>query len=70
MAVPKKRTSSARRDKRRTHDKLKAVNVSFDKVSGEPGLAHHILYDGSYNGVMVLKKKEKKADTQREMGGE
>jgi large subunit ribosomal protein L32 len=28
MAVPKKRTSSARRDKRRTHWKLEAANLA------------------------------------------
>lgn len=57
MAVPKKRTSSARRDKRRAHDKLMKINISFDKSTGDPALPHHLaLRSGYYNKMQVLKK--------------
>ncbi|AIF81556.1 50S ribosomal protein L32 [endosymbiont of Acanthamoeba sp. UWC8] len=60
MAVPKKKTSTSRRDKRRAHDALKPINVSFDKNTGEAKLPHHIsLKDGMYNGKQILIKREK-----------
>ncbi|MDA0939015.1 MAG: 50S ribosomal protein L32 [Proteobacteria bacterium] len=63
MAVPKKRTSSSRRNQRRSHDKIKAVNVSYDKNTGEPKLPHHIsLSDGRYNGKEIISAK-KDSDT-------
>jgi len=61
MAVPKKKTSTSRRDQRRSHDKLKPLNIVYDKTTGEPKLPHHIsLTDGYYNGSIVLKLKAKK----------
>lgn len=60
MAVPKKKTSKSRRNKRRAHDALKPINISFDKTTGEAKLPHHIsLKDGMYNGKQVLIKREK-----------
>jgi large subunit ribosomal protein L32 len=59
MAVPKKRTSSMKRDQRRSHDGLSKLNISFDKNTGEPKLPHHVsLNDGYYNGMVVLKNKQ------------
>jgi large subunit ribosomal protein L32 len=40
MAHPKRRISSTRRDKRRTHYKLDAPNVVTCKTTGEPHLMH------------------------------
>jgi|TARA_B110000914_G_scaffold213258_1_gene215012 large subunit ribosomal protein L32 len=59
MAVPKRKTSKARRNKRRSHHKLVSVNVVEDKKSGEFRLSHHIdLKTGMYNGKQVLDPKK------------
>ena len=55
MAVPKRKTSVSRRNKRRSHHKLSSVNVIEDKKSGEYKLSHHIdLKSGYYNGKKIL----------------
>ena len=55
MAVPKKKTTSSRRNMRRSHDALKGLNISFDKTTGEPKLSHHIsLKDGYYDEKQVF----------------
>ena len=57
MAVPKRKTSKSRRDKRRSHHRIIAANVLEDKKSGEYRLSHHIdLKPGLYNGKKVLDK--------------
>ena len=57
MAVPKRKTSKSRRNKRRSHHKITNVNVIEDKKSGEYRLSHHIdLKTGLYNGKKVLDK--------------
>ncbi len=59
MAVPKKKTSKSKRNQRRAHDALKAINIVFDKNTGEPKLPHHMsLVDGYYNGRIVKKQKQ------------
>ncbi len=40
MAHPKRRTSKARRDKRRTHDKLTPKAISICQTTGETHLRH------------------------------
>ena len=35
MAVPKRKTSKSRRDKRRSHHKIKDSNIIEDKKTGE-----------------------------------
>ena len=55
MAVPKRKTSKSRRNKRRSHHRITNVNVIEDKKSGEYKLSHHIdLKSGLYNGKKVL----------------
>ena len=55
MAVPKRKTSKARRNKRRSHHKISDVNIIEDKKSGEYRLSHHIdLKSGYYNGKKIL----------------
>tara|TARA_Y100001970_G_scaffold250068_1_gene321422 strand:- start:53 stop:226 length:174 start_codon:yes stop_codon:yes gene_type:complete len=55
MAVPKRKTSKSRRNKRRSHHKITNVNVIEDKKSGEYRLSHHVdLKTGLYNGKKVL----------------
>lgn len=68
MAVPKKKTSVSKRNMRRSHHALKAVNVVVDSKTGEYKLPHHIsLKDGYYNGKLVMKTKEmKKAEREEE----
>jgi len=55
MAVPKRKTSKSRRNKRRLHHRVSAVNILEDKKSGEYKLSHHIdLKSGYYNGKKIL----------------
>ena len=61
MAVPKRKTSKSKRDMRRSHDSIKAINIIEDKDSGEPRLSHRLdLSTGIYNGKQILKKRESK----------
>ena len=55
MAVPKRKTSKSRRDKRRSHHRISPVNIVVDKKSGEYKLSHHVdLKSGFYNGKKIL----------------
>ena len=55
MAVPKRKASKSRRNKRRSHHRVPAVNILEDKKSGEYKLSHHIdLKSGYYNGKKIL----------------
>lgn len=59
MAVPKKRTSSSRRDMRRSHLALTTTNWVEDGTSGEPKRTHHIdLKTGMYRGRQVLPPRD------------
>ena len=59
MAVPKRKTSKSRRDKRRSHHRLKSANIIEDKKSGEFRLSHHVdLKSGFYKGRQVFEPKE------------
>ena len=59
MAVPKRKTSKSRRDKRRSHIKLKSKNIIEDKKSGEYRLSHHVdLNTGLYNGKKIFEPKK------------
>ena len=59
MAVPKRKTSKSRRNKRRSHHKISSMNVIEDKKSGEFRLSHHIdLKTGMYNGKQILDPKK------------
>tara|TARA_B100000965_G_C19578852_1_gene752577 strand:+ start:325 stop:498 length:174 start_codon:yes stop_codon:yes gene_type:complete len=55
MAVPKRKTTVSKRNKRRSHHRLPNNNVVEDKKSGEYKLSHHIdLKSGFYNGKKIL----------------
>ena len=57
MAVPKRKTTVSRRNKRRSHHKISNVNVIEDKKTGEYRISHHIdLKTGFYNGKKILDK--------------
>ena len=59
MAVPKRKTSKSRRDKRRSHMKHLSKNVIEDKKSGEYRLSHHVdLKTGYYKGRQVFEPKK------------
>lgn len=60
MAVPKSKISKSKRNTRRAHDSIKKVVISYDSVTGEPKLPHHLsLKDGYYNGKQLVKPKVK-----------
>ena len=59
MAVPKRKTSKSRRNKRRSHHRLSSINIIEDKKSGEFRLSHHMdLKTGIYNGKQILDPKK------------
>ncbi len=58
MAVPKGKTTPAKRGSRRAHDKLKAPTYVEDTESGERRRPHHIdLKTGKYRGRQILEAK-------------
>ncbi|MGB5157299.1 large ribosomal subunit protein bL32 [Desulfobacterium sp. N47] len=59
MAVPKHKTSKSKRDKRRTHQKIEALNLSKCSQCGEAKPGHTVCPEcGYYNGREVIKQKE------------
>ncbi len=59
MAVPKKKTSSSKRNMRRSHHALNATNWVEDTSSGEPKRRHHIdLKTGMYRGKQVTEPRD------------
>ena len=59
MAVPKRKHSKSRRDKRRTHQKLFPVSVSYCPQCNEPKLPHRVCpHCGTYKGRQVLEVEE------------
>ena len=57
----KRKTSKSKRDMRRSHDAIKAINIIEDKDSGEPRLSHKLdISTGMYNGRQIITKKESK----------
>ncbi len=59
MAVPKRRTSKAKRDKRRSHDALVAPGRSVCPQCSAPKLPHRVCPScGSYRGRTVIETDE------------
>ena len=59
MAVPKRKTSKSKRDKRRTHQKLSAPGLSTCPQCGEPSLPHHACTEcGFYRDRQVMETEE------------
>ncbi|MFP4476371.1 MAG: 50S ribosomal protein L32 [Desulfatibacillaceae bacterium] len=59
MAVPKRKTSKSRRDKRRTHYKVEAPNVQLCPQCRDPKLPHHICPNcGTYKGRTVIEVED------------
>ncbi len=61
MAVPKRRHSHARKNKRRAHYKLSPTKYVECPDCGGPKLPHRVCPNcGNYKGKLVLLPKEKK----------
>jgi large subunit ribosomal protein L32 len=59
MAVPKRKKSKSKRDKRRTHQKLTAPNLSTCPECGEAIRSHHACPScGYYKGRKVVDTEE------------
>lgn len=59
MALPKRRHSKSRSNKRRTHQKLSLPQVILCPQCGEPKIPHRVcLSCGTYKGETVLEVKE------------
>jgi len=59
MAVPKRKTSTSKRNMRRSHHALHKTNIVTDSKTGELKRSHHIsLTDGYYKGKQVLVPKQ------------
>ena len=55
MAVPKRKTTPSKRNMRRSHHRIKPLNIVEDNKSGEYRLSHHVdLKTGYYNGKKIL----------------
>jgi large subunit ribosomal protein L32 len=55
MAVPKRKVSKSRRDMRRSHHRLRTVNLGECSNCGELKLSHHVCQAcGYYNGREVI----------------
>jgi large subunit ribosomal protein L32 len=57
MAVQQNKKSRARRDMRRSHDRLSLPTTSVDQTTGEVHRRHHMTADGYYRGRNVLNKE-------------
>lgn len=65
MAVPKKKTSTSRRNQRRSHDALGRINVVIDKDTGEYRLPHQIdKTSGEYRGRKIVIAKASSAEAE------
>ena len=58
MAVPARRTSKTKR-LRRTHEKLKSPEISFDENLGDYRKSHHVSLKGYYGGKKVMDKNRR-----------
>lgn len=58
MAVPKRKTSKARKRLRRTHKKLSFPEISFDATTGDYHRSHRVSLKGYYKGRLVDPKKQ------------
>ncbi len=63
MAVPKRKISRTNRDKRRTHDRIKIVNIVECPRCHSKKLAHHVCLSCGYykNTEIIPQEKEAKA---------
>ena len=66
MAVPKGKTSRSRRDKRRTHDRLKILNIVECPRCHSKKIAHRVCQNCGYylqNEIISFESEDKKKET-------
>jgi large subunit ribosomal protein L32 len=51
MAVPKRRTSKSKRDKRRSHHHVHPLQIHYCDRCGEPILPHHLCSNCGYSST-------------------
>lgn len=63
MAVPKRKISRTNRDKRRTHDGIKLLNITECPRCHSKKIAHHVCIACGYykNSEIISQEKDKKA---------
>lgn len=63
MAVPKRKISRTNRDKRRTHDRIKLLNITECPRCHSKKIAHHVCIACGYykNSEIISQEKDKKA---------
>ena len=66
MAVQQNHKSRSRRDMRRSHDALSAMQLSVDKTSEEVHIRHNITSDGYYRGEKLNLTPAKPLMTKKE----
>lgn len=66
MAVPKRKTSRSRRDKRRTHKKLAAPTLSTCPRCNQPKLPYQVCAQcGYYKDNKIIEIKERKKEPKK-----
>jgi large subunit ribosomal protein L32 len=62
VAVPKRKTSRANRNKRRTHDVVKLLNITECPRCHSKKIAHHVCMECGYykNNEFIPQEKDKK----------
>ena len=66
MAVQQNHKARSRRDMRRSHDALSAMQLSVDKTSEEVHIRHNITPDGYYRGEKLNLTPAKPLMTKKE----
>jgi large subunit ribosomal protein L32 len=70
LAVPKRKVSRSKRDKRRTHDRLKAVNVVECSRCHSKKISHRVCPNcGYYHGEEIISQEEKGKKKGKEEAG-
>ena len=62
MAVPARRTSKAKKNKRRTHYNLTAPTVKSDEATGVYSHSHRVSLKGYYKGRQIAKAAANSAE--------
>lgn len=62
MAVQQNRKTRSKRNKRRTHQKIKRPAVSMDPLTGDIHLRHHVSADGVYRGQQIVNLEDESDD--------
>jgi len=72
LAVPKRKTSKSVRDRRRSHDKLKASNIVTCPRCHSKKIAHRVCVECGYYGnkeIISFDTKEKSKNETKEKAG-